>query len=83
MNNFYKILCLNVANNSTLSGLLSILNIEKPHLIMLQEITLSSEQLSILVAKFGCKAETNIDIDDKNAMGLVLFGRIISQSVKF
>ena len=37
--------------------------------VMLQEITLSSEQLSILVAKFGYKAETNIDINDKNAMG--------------
>ena len=69
MNNFYKILCLNVANSSTLGGLLSILSIEKPHLVMLQEITLSSEQLSLLVAKYGYKAETNIDINNKNTMG--------------
>ena len=45
----YKILSLNVANGSTLGGLPSILKTENPHIVMLQEITLSSEQLTLIV----------------------------------
>ena len=65
----YKILSLNVGNGTTLGGLLSILSLENPHVVMLQEITLSSEQLTLLVNKYGYKAETNIDIHNQNTMG--------------
>ena len=65
----YKILSLNVANGSTLGGLPSILKMENPHIVMLQEITLSSEQLTLIVKKYGYKAETNIDINNQNTMG--------------
>ena len=46
MANLYKIMTLNVGNSSNLGGLISILSIEKPHIVMLQEITMSSEQLT-------------------------------------
>ena len=69
MENLYKILSLNVGNNSTLGGLFSILNLEKPHIVMLQEVTLSSEQLSLVVSKYGYKAETNVNTTDQTALG--------------
>ena len=36
---------------------------------MLQEVTLSSEQLNLIVARFGYKAETNVDIVNPAALG--------------
>ena len=69
MDPFYKILTLNVGNSSTLGGLLSILRIENPHIVMLQEVTLSSEQLNLIVTRFGYKAETNVDIANPAALG--------------
>lgn len=65
----YKILSLNVGNSSTLGGLLTILKMENPHIVMLQEVTLSSEQLNLIVTKLGYKAETNIDISNPTALG--------------
>ena len=65
----YKIITFNVGGSSTLGGLISILNIEKPHIVLLQEVILSSEQLLLLVSKYGYKAETNIDIDNHTARG--------------
>ena len=59
----------NVANTITLGGLLSILTIENPHIVMLQEVTVSSDQLSLIVKKHGYKAETNIDITNHTALG--------------
>ena len=69
MENLYKILSLNDGNNSTLGGLFSILNLEKPHIVMLQEVTLSSEQLSLVVSKYGYKADTNVNTTDQTALG--------------
>ena len=56
-----KILSQNIGNATALAGLLAILTLEKPKLVMLQEVTLSSEQQSSQVSKFGYKSETNID----------------------
>ena len=67
MANFYTILSLNVANSNTLGGL--ILNIEQPHVLILQEVTLSSEHLSLIVSKYGYKAETNLDLNNQTALG--------------
>ena len=65
----YKIITFNVGGSSTLGGLISILKIENPHIVLLQEVTLSSEQLLLIVSKYGYKAETNVDIDNQTARG--------------
>ena len=39
---------------------------------MLQEVTLSSEQLSLQVSKYGYKAESNIDVLNPTALGTAL-----------
>ena len=69
MADIYKIITFNVGSSSTLGGLISILNIEKPHIVMLQEVTLTSEQLTLHVSKYGYSAETNIDINNQTALG--------------
>ena len=69
MFNTFKILTLNIGNSTTLAGFLSILSLEKPQIVMLQEVTLSSEQLEVNVAKYGYKAEANIDILNPTALG--------------
>ena len=69
MADLFKIMTFNVGNSLALGGLISILKIEKPHIVMLQEITLSSEQLKLIVSKFGYSAETNIDIENQTSMG--------------
>ena len=65
----FKVLTLNIGGSTTIAGLLSILRLDKPHLVMLQEVTLSSEQLNVLVSKFGYKADTNIDMTNPSALG--------------
>ena len=65
----FKVLTLNIGGSTTIPGLLSILRLDKPHLVMLQEVTLSSEQLNVIVSKFGYKAETNIDMTNPSALG--------------
>ena len=62
----------NIGNAKILFGLISILTIEKPQLIMLQEVTLSSDQLSSQVAKYGYKAECNIDMANPTALGTAI-----------
>ena len=69
MTHLYKIMTLNVGIGLALGGLISILTIEKPHIVMLQEITVSSEQLGLTVQKYGYKAETNIDISNNTTLG--------------
>ena len=69
MAHLYKIMTFNVENGSTLGGLISILSIEKPHIVMLQKVTVSSEQLNLTVQKYGYKAETNIDIRNNTTLG--------------
>ena len=65
----FKVLSLNIGGSTTLAGLLSILRLDKPHLVMLQEVILSSEQLCVQVSKFGYKAATNIDMTNPSALG--------------
>ena len=65
----FRILSLNIGGSTTVAGLLSILRLDRPHLVMLQEVTLSSEQLSVQVSKFGYNAATNIDLTNPSALG--------------
>ena len=61
-NKFYKILSYNVMSTSHLAGLLSIIDIEKPDLILLQEVILNTETLStFLASKKDYKAVSNVD----------------------
>ena len=65
----FKVLTLNIGGSTTIAGLLSILRLDNPHLVMIQEVTLSSEQLCVQVSKFGYKAATNIDMTNPSALG--------------
>ena len=64
-----KILTLNTANTLVLGGLLSIIRIENPDIVFLQEITITSGQLKLYVAKYGYSAEANTDLLDITSLG--------------
>ena len=64
-----KIITLNVANSLVLGGLLSIIRVENPDIVLLQELTLTSGQLKLYVAKFGYSAEANTDLMDITKLG--------------
>ena len=64
-----KIITLNTGNSLVLGGLLSILRIENPDIVLLQELTVTSGQLKLFVAKFGYSAEANTDLLDITKLG--------------
>ena len=64
-----KIITLNTGNSLVLGGLLSIIRIENPDIVLLQEITVTTGQLQLFVAKFGYNAEANTDILDITRLG--------------
>ena len=64
-----KIITLNTGNSLVLGGLLSIIKIENPDIILLQEITVTSGQLKLFVAKYGYSAEANTDLLDITKLG--------------
>ena len=69
-NKTYKILSYNVMSNSHLAGLLNILDIEKPDLVLLQELVLNTENLNILLAsKQVYRAVSNVDESDTRKPG--------------
>ena len=64
-----KIITLNAGNSLVLGGLLSILRMENPDIVLLQEITVTSGQLKLFVAKHGYNAEANTDLLDITRLG--------------
>ena len=64
-----KIITLNVGNSLVLGGLLSIIKFENPDIIPLQEITVTTGQLKLFVAKYGYNAEDNTDLLDISRLG--------------
>ena len=64
-----KLMTLNTGNSLLLGGLLSIIRIENPDIVLLQEISVTSGQLKLLVAKLGYFAEANTDLLDITALG--------------
>ena len=60
---------LNIGGSTTLAGLLSMLRLDKPHLVMFQEVKVNTEQLNVQVAKYGYRAVTNIDVNNPSALG--------------
>ena len=60
---------LNIGGSTTLAGLLSMLRLDKPHLVMLQEVKVNTEQLNVQVAKYGYQAVSNIDVNNPSALG--------------
>ena len=64
-----KLITLNTGNSLELGGLLSILRMENPDIVLLQEITVTSGQLKLFVAKFGYSAEANTDLLDITKLG--------------
>ena len=64
-----KIITLNTGNNSVLGGLLSIIKMENPDIVFLQEISVTTGQLKLFVAKYGYNAEANTDLLDITRLG--------------
>ena len=52
-----------------LGGLLSIIKLENPDIVLLQEITVTTGQLKLFVAKYGYNAEANTDLLDISRLG--------------
>jgi exonuclease III len=57
----FTFLSLNASSSSQVSGLLHLLELHKPHVVLLQELTVTTEQLQSLVGRKGYKAVANID----------------------
>ena len=55
-----KILCLNLAGGTLF--LHHLLSINKPDILLVQEVLLSTEELQLKVQPYGYKCESNIDI---------------------
>ena len=70
MENF-SILSLNAGSSNDCGGLRHIIEIEKPSIVLLQEICLSTERLQALVQGKGYKAMANIDELNKPGTGIV------------
>ena len=64
-----KIITLNAGNSLLLGGLLSIIRLENPDIVLLQEITVTTGQLQLFVAKLGYSAQANTDILDITRLG--------------
>ena len=64
-----KMMSLNTGNTLVLGGLLSLIRLEHPDIIFLQEITVTSGQLKLYVAKYGYSAEANTDLLDITSLG--------------
>ena len=64
-----KLMTLNTGNSLLLGGLISIIRMENPDIVLLQEITVTSGQLKLMVAKFGYCAEANTDLLDITSLG--------------
>ena len=64
-----KLMTLNTANTGLLGGILAIIKIEDPDIVFLQEITVTSGQLKLFVAKYGYNAEANTDLLDVTSLG--------------
>ena len=60
---------LNTGNSNLLGGLISIIKIENPDIVLLQELSVTSGQLKLLVAKYGYCAEANTDLLDITSLG--------------
>ena len=64
-----KLMTLNTGNSRLLGGLLAIIRIENRDILFLQELTLTSGQLKLFVAKFGYSAEANTNLLDITELG--------------
>ena len=64
-----KLITLNSGNSLVLGGLLSIIRMENPDIVFLQEISVTSGQLKSYVAKYGYNAEANTDLLDITRLG--------------
>ena len=64
-----KLITLNTGNSLVLGGLLSIIRLENPDIVLLQELTVTTGQLQLFVAKYGYNAEANTDILDVTRLG--------------
>ena len=69
-NKSYKIISYNVMSNPQLSGLLSILQLEKPDIVLIQELILNTEDLNVFISSArGFKASSNVDDTDSRKPG--------------
>ena len=75
-NRIFKIISYNVMSNGNCSGLLTLLDIEKPDVVLLQEILLNTEHLSTFIgSRGGYKAESNVHALEPTKPGTALVWR--------
>ena len=67
--NALRLMTLNTGNSRLLGGLLAIIRIENPDIVFLQELTITSGQLKLFVAKFGYSADANTNLLDATELG--------------
>ena len=75
-NKIFKMISYNTMSDGNCSGLLTLIDIEKPDVILLQEIVLDTEHLcTFLASKRGYRAESNTDPLEPNKPGTALIWR--------
>ena len=70
-----KILSLNVGMSHSLAGLTTLIVSNCVDLVLLQEVTMSSEQLTAKLSSIGFNAEVNIDKDSPSSPGTAVAWR--------
>ena len=69
----YKIISYNVMSSQNMAGLLTILDLEKPDLVLLQENVLNSEHLTTFLSSArGYKVASNVDESDIRKPGTAI-----------
>ena len=72
-NKIFKMISYNTMSDGNCSGLLTLIDIEKPDVILLHEIVLDTEHLcTFLASKRGYRAESNTDPLEPNKPGTAL-----------
>ena len=67
-----KILSLNVGMKSDLAGLITLIQVHKLDIILLQEVRISDEQLNQQIRIYGFTGKVSVDTEDQMKPGVAI-----------
>ena len=71
-----KVITYNIAAKDNLGGLYDILVIEKPDIVLLQEVHVSTDELSTVLQNYNNKTVVNNDMTDDKSRGTAIVWRV-------
>ena len=69
-----RFLSLNIGMKSDLAGLISLIQVHKLDIIMLQEVRISEEQINQKIKNHGFTGKVSIDVEDSINLALLYCG---------